>query len=72
MRTVIDVVEIGTGKVIKTVDCGDKSEQQVDKVEMGMLRNMNLERYSTNVRKIRGCSGVTSQERIDAAKEAGK
>lgn len=42
----LEVVEIGTGKVVETVDVHDKPERMIDRVEMGMLRNMDLDRYS--------------------------
>lgn len=46
--TVIEVVELATGKVIHTVEVGPGKD--VDKVSMGMLRNMDLDRYSVRER----------------------
>lgn len=42
----LEVVEIATGKVVETVDVRGQSERMVDLVEMGMLRNMDLDRFS--------------------------
>jgi hypothetical protein len=42
----LEVVSLETGKVVKTIDVSGKGERQVEKVEMGLLRNMDLERYS--------------------------
>jgi len=41
----LEVVEIETGKVVETVEVYDKPERMIDRVEMGMLRNMDLDRY---------------------------
>lgn len=43
----LEVVELGTMKVVKVVEVQEPaSESKIDKVEMGMLRNMDLERFS--------------------------
>jgi hypothetical protein len=42
----LEIVEIETGKVVKTVDVSGKSARQIEMVEMGLLRHMNLEQYS--------------------------
>lgn len=44
----LEVVELATGKVIHTVEVGPGKD--VDKVTMGMLRNMDLDRYSVRER----------------------
>lgn len=41
---VLEVVELATGKVVHTVTVGPGKD--ADKVTMGMLRNMDLERFS--------------------------
>jgi hypothetical protein len=43
----IEVVEIATGKVVKVVDVAGRSQSQIEKIDMGLLRNMDLDRYST-------------------------
>lgn len=43
----LEVVELATGEVIHTVPLtGDKSERFIEKVMMGMLRNMDTERFA--------------------------
>jgi len=46
---VVRVIEQSTGTCIEEVDCGDKSRKQAERVELGMLRNMDLERFSTQL-----------------------
>jgi hypothetical protein len=46
-RAFVEVVEIATGKVIHTVDVTKKTPSQRDRVEEGMLINMNRECYFT-------------------------
>lgn len=47
----LEVVELETGKVIETVDVHGKPERMIDRVEMGMLRNMDLDRFSVRRKK---------------------
>jgi hypothetical protein len=42
----LEVVDIGTDKVVHTVDVSDQSDSMIDRVEMGMLMNMDLDRFS--------------------------
>jgi hypothetical protein len=42
----LEAVEIDTGKVVETVDVSGKCDNMIDRVEMGMLINMDLERFS--------------------------
>jgi hypothetical protein len=46
MTKKLQVVELSTGNVVKEVDVSKLPEHQVDKAEMGLLRNMNLDEYS--------------------------
>lgn len=48
MKKYIEVVKIG-GEVIKRIDVTGKSDRAIAQCEMGMLRNMDLENYSTQV-----------------------
>lgn len=41
----LEVVETKTGKVIKTVPLTNPTERYVERVMMGMLRNMNTDEY---------------------------
>lgn len=42
--TTLEVVELATGKVVHTVEVGPGKD--VDKVSMGLLRRMDLDRFS--------------------------
>lgn len=48
MTKTLQVVELSSGKVVKTLDVRGRSEGYIDKCEMGLLRNMNLDAYSVN------------------------
>ncbi|MGI4873171.1 MAG: hypothetical protein ACRYFX_18580 [Janthinobacterium lividum] len=41
----VEVTDMQTSKVIKRMNVSDKSPAQVERVLMGMLRNMNTDRY---------------------------
>jgi hypothetical protein len=41
----IYVVEFKTEKVIDSINVSGKSQREIDKVMMGLMRNMNLERF---------------------------
>jgi hypothetical protein len=41
----LEVVEISTGKIVHTIDCGQKSDRSLDTVGRGLMRNMDLERF---------------------------
>jgi hypothetical protein len=43
----IEVVEIATGKIVKRINVEGRPESQIDKIDIGLLRNMDLERFST-------------------------
>jgi len=46
METIaLEVVDIETGDVAHTVDVKGKSENHVDRVERGMLMQMDVERF---------------------------
>lgn len=45
-KAFMEVVELSTGKVIHRVDVTSKSERERERVLMGMLRNMDTDRYS--------------------------
>ena len=44
--TRLEVVELTTGAVVHTVSVAGKSEPQIEKALMGMLRNMDTERFA--------------------------
>jgi curli biogenesis system outer membrane secretion channel CsgG len=39
------VIEFTTGEVVSTINVEGKSERAIDRCEMGLLRNMNLEAF---------------------------
>ena len=41
----LDVIEIETGEVVKSVDVGASDDRHVEKVTRGMLRNMDTDRF---------------------------
>lgn len=41
----LEVVEIETGEVVHKVEVTGKSERNIERCEMGMLRNMDTERF---------------------------
>jgi hypothetical protein len=41
----LDVIEIATGEVVKSVDVTGSSDRQVVKATAGMLRNMDTARF---------------------------
>lgn len=43
----LEVLEFETENCVKRIDVTGKPESQIDKAEMGMLRNMNREDYFT-------------------------
>jgi hypothetical protein len=42
----LEVVSLETGEVVRTIPLQHSDERYVNKVTMGLLRNMDLERYS--------------------------
>lgn len=49
MGSKIEVVERKTKRVVHVVDCGDKTAEGVERVERGMLINMNTAEFFTRV-----------------------
>lgn len=47
--TKIQVKTMGAGEVVHEVDITGRSEREVERIEMGMLRNMNLDGYYIGV-----------------------
>ncbi len=45
----IEVVAIENGEVVHRVDCHGRDEYSAEKVELGMLINMNREAYFTRM-----------------------
>jgi hypothetical protein len=43
--TKVEIVEWETGKVVSVVDVSHKTERQVEKIMLGMLRNLNRDRF---------------------------
>jgi hypothetical protein len=46
----IEVVELATGRVVTTVDVSRKTDAQIERVERGILINMDTDRFCTRVR----------------------
>lgn len=46
---VIEIVDYDTGEVVHRVDVSGKSERAVDKIERGIVRNINTDNYYTRV-----------------------
>lgn len=44
-RQFLKVVETATGKAVREVDCTGMSARMVEKAILGMLRNMDTERF---------------------------
>lgn len=44
-KKVMKVVETATGKVVREVDVHDKGQSAIEKVMLGMLRNMDTDRF---------------------------
>lgn len=44
-KKVLKVVETATGKVVREVDVHDKGASAIEKVMLGMLRNMDTDRF---------------------------
>lgn len=44
----VEVVRLGSDEVVRRVDCGT-SKRKADRVEMGMLRQMDLDEFSTQI-----------------------
>jgi hypothetical protein len=49
MTAHIEVIEIESSEIIRTIDVSGLSPRRVEKVERGLLMAMDLERYTTNV-----------------------
>ena len=41
----LNVVEIGTNKIVKSIDVTGKSERAIERIERGMLINMNTDKF---------------------------
>ena len=41
----IYIREFGTDKIVDTLDVSNKSERSIEKITMGLLRNMDTERF---------------------------
>jgi hypothetical protein len=41
----LDIVEIDTGRVVKSFDVTGRSEREIQKIERGMLINLNREDF---------------------------
>lgn len=49
MKKFIEVFNFKTGEVAKRIEVTGQSERMLDKLEMGLLRNMDLENWSTRM-----------------------
>lgn len=45
--TAVEIVEIATGEVVESLDVSGMSERSISRMEMGMLINMDRERFFT-------------------------
>ena len=41
----LNVIHTETGEVVKVIEISGQSDRQIDLLEMGLLRNMNLVKY---------------------------
>jgi hypothetical protein len=48
-KRIVEIVETATGKVVKTVDVSGHGSRGVEKVEDGMNRNLDHERFFTRI-----------------------
>ena len=44
-RHELQVIDLETDEVVRTIDVSGHSERQVERIERGLLRNMNRDRY---------------------------
>ena len=51
MKQVIEIMEIETAKTIKEIDVTGKSERQIEKIEMGILRQLDRDRFCMGLRE---------------------
>lgn len=45
MKRVLVVVELETGKEVRAIDVTGQSDRNIELVERGLLRNMNLDKF---------------------------
>jgi len=45
----IEVIEYNTGKIVKTLDVSGKSEQAIDRIDIGLNINLNHDRFYTRL-----------------------
>jgi len=45
MSSAFEIVETATGEVVKTINTTGKGERARDRIEMGILRQMDFERF---------------------------
>ena len=50
-RYLVHVVSWETGEKVKTIDCGT-SERKADRTEMGLLINMDTDRYGVEIEEV--------------------
>jgi hypothetical protein len=49
MKAYIEVINIESGEVVRTIDVTGSSPRRVERIENGLLMSMDLENYTTNV-----------------------
>jgi len=49
MKKVIEIRKYQGDEVVRAVDVTGKSDRQIDKIESGIMRNMNHEEYYTEI-----------------------
>lgn len=48
---VVEIIQFKDNVVVKTIDCGD-SERKADRVERGVLINLNTDEYGVRTREV--------------------
>ena len=49
MKQYIEIIEYVSNKVVKRIDVSDKTDRSIDTIDSGMNRNLNHEKYYTQI-----------------------
>lgn len=49
MKQYVVIREMESGAEVKRMDVSDQSERAIDRIEMGVLRQTNLDRYTVRI-----------------------
>lgn len=63
MKRVIEVIEYEGDKVVHSVDVSDKSDRQAERVQDGMDRNLNHEKFYTRMRSLASHAPYSREEK---------